>query len=47
MLKLVLFAALGGLSLGALDAMADRTLAAGIGLVLLGLSVVVIAKAAR
>lgn len=47
MLKLVLFAALGGLSLAALDAMPDRTIAALIGVSVLGLVFAVIAKAAR
>jgi hypothetical protein len=47
MAKLVLFAALGGLSIGALDNMADRTLAAVIGLTVIGLALAVIVKAAR
>lgn len=47
MLKLVLFAALSGLSLAALDNMADRTLAAVIGLALAGVALVVIVKEAR
>lgn len=47
MLKLVLFSALAGLSLGALDNMADRTAAGLIGLTLVGLALAVIAKAAR
>ena len=47
MLKLVLFAALSGLALGALDNMADRTLAGVIGLSLAGLALAIIAKAAR
>ena len=47
MLKLVLFAALTGLSLATLDNMADRTLAAVIGVSVLGLALAVIAKAAR
>lgn len=47
MLKLVLFAALGGLSLAALDNMPDRTLAALIGLGVMGLALAVIVKAAR
>ena len=47
MLKTVLFAALGGLSLGALDNMTDATLAGFIGLALTGLALAVIAKAAR
>jgi hypothetical protein len=47
MLKTVLFAALAGLSLGALDNMADARLAGFIGLALIGLAMAVIAKAAR
>ena len=47
MLKVILFAALGGLSLAALDNMADRTLAALIGLSVMALALAVIAKAAR
>lgn len=47
MLKAVLFAALGGLALAALDNMADRTLAAVIGLTVAGLALAVIVKAAR
>ena len=47
MLKVVLFAALAGLSLATLDNMADRTLAAVIGLGVLGLALAVIAKAVR
>lgn len=47
MLKTVLFAALAGLSLGALGNMADARLAGFIGLVLIGLAMAVIAKAAR
>lgn len=47
MAKLVLFAALGGLAIGALDNMADRTAATLIGLALTGLALAVIAKAAR
>lgn len=47
MLKLVLFAALTGLAIGALDSMADRTAAALIGLTLIGLALAIIAKAAR
>ena len=46
MLKLVLFAALSGLAIGALDNMADRTAAAIIGLTLMGLGIAVAAKAA-
>jgi hypothetical protein len=47
MLKVVLFAALTGLAIGALDNMADARLAGFIGLALIGLAVVTIAKAAR
>lgn len=47
MLKVILFAALAGLSIAALDNMADRTLAALIGLGVIGLALAVIAKAAR
>lgn len=47
MLKLVLLAAVSGLAIGALDNMADRTAAAIIGLTLTGLTLAVIAKAAR
>jgi hypothetical protein len=47
MLKALLFAALAGLSLGALDNMADARLAGFIGLALIVLSLFVIAKAAR
>lgn len=47
MLKIILFAALGGLSIGALDNMADRTAAGFIGLALIGLTMAVIVKAAR
>jgi hypothetical protein len=47
MLKTVLFAALAGLSLGALDNMTDARLAGFIGLALTGLAMAVIAKAAR
>jgi hypothetical protein len=47
MLKLVLFAALGGLAIGALDNMADRTAAALIGLTVIGLALAVAAKAGR
>lgn len=47
MLKAALFAALGGLTLATLDNMADRTLAALIGLGVLALALAVIAKAAR
>jgi hypothetical protein len=47
MLKIILFAALGGLSLAALDNMPDRTLAALIGLGVMGLALAVAAKAAR
>lgn len=47
MLKLVLFAALSGLSLAALDNMADRTLAAVIGLSLGALALIVIVKEVR
>jgi hypothetical protein len=45
--KTLLFAALAGLSLGALDNMADARLAGFIGLALIGLAMAVIAKAAR
>ena len=45
--KVALFAALAGLSLGALDNMADARLAGFIGLALIGLTMAVIAKAAR
>jgi hypothetical protein len=47
MLKVALFAALSGLSIGALDNMADARLAGFIGLALIGLALVTIAKAAR
>lgn len=47
MAKAVLFAALSGLALGALDNMADRTLAALVGVSLIGLALAVIVKAAR
>jgi hypothetical protein len=47
MLRAALFAALGGLAIGALDNMADRTAAALIGLTVMGLALAVAAKAAR
>lgn len=47
MLKAALFAALGGLSLATLDNMPDRTLAALVGVSLIGLALAVIVKAAR
>jgi hypothetical protein len=47
MLKVVLFSALSGLAIGALDNMADARLAGFIGLGLIGLALAVIVKAAR
>lgn len=47
MLRAALYGALGGLSIAALDNMADRTAAGFIGLAVICLALVVIVKAAR